>query len=777
MDDLSIEEVFTSAGVNCKSHSLAACRNSDYFVYASGGQVVVQGFPETQEDVVHVSKRYHKGPVTVLKRVSTDVDSSVEGDWFVSGGGDGGIVLYEVSSAHPAPRCLVTLDGITGPIGALSGIATSDKVCVAASWVSDFKFGLRVWWINRSNDQLSISHFFDIDYSSILAVAIDLLVLPNGAVLLAVGTTKGTVELHCETPCGQSMKHLLSISAHNDWIHSMAFNHSTPTLLATAGQDSYVKLWRIEEYVSSTDIDEISVTKNRFTVVGAGNDLHMMISAEAVLSGHDDWVQSTVWDRTGRTLLTSSSDKTLIVWKEANELWNDTVRLGIVGGQAAGFYNAVFSSDSRKIVASTYFGGLYSWVTKNDEQDLWEAVPLCSGHVGEIRDIAWHPHGRWLFSVGADRTTRVYIKQKHGKFVEIARPQVHGHSMQCMAVVSSSTIVTGAEEKIFRAFQAPRAFATSVCNITGYQMEELFGPTTFEHFGARVPALGLSNKAIEESEAVVSEAGGDAHWEEGAFQAAPVELHAPPTEDSLQQNTLWPEIHKLYSHGHDVYAVAVNPAGTVLATSCKASHPDDAAIALWDTSDWSKKSEVSGHQLTVTQIEWSPDGTRLLSVGRDRKAILYRERDGGLNGFNYENVWMSSKEHSRIIWSCNWFRDSVHFVTASRDMRVIVWACDGDTAVPMHLFKCSLPTTAVAVCGGPELSSSILAVGLQDGSLIFLKPSGSELQLISKIYDPAANVDSAVARLRVDPSDAYQLAVAGNDGKLRVLRLKASSSA
>ncbi|VDL61852.1 unnamed protein product [Nippostrongylus brasiliensis] len=667
MEDLSIEEVFTSAGVNCKSHSLAACRNSDYFVYASDGQVVVQGFP--QEDVVHVSKRYHKGPVTVLKRVSTDVDSSVEGN---------NIVL---------------------------GVVRLNLTCTPFRDILSKAFNRR--------ESSSWSFLFEYIF------------LFSGAVLLAVGTTRGTVELHSETPCGQSMKHLLSISAHNDWIHSMAFNHSTPTLLATAGQDSYVKLWRIEEYVNSTDIDEISVTKNL---------KNYFCNFLTVLSGHDDWVQSTVWDRTGRTLLTSSSDKTLIVWKEANELWNDTVRLGIVGGQAAGFYNAVFSSDSQKIVASTYFGGLYSWVTKNDEQDLWEAVPLCSGHVGEIRDIAWHPHGRWLFSVGADRTTRVYIKQKNGKFVEIARPQVHGHSMQCMAVVSSSTIVTGAEEKIFRAFQAPKAFATSACNITGYQMEELFGSTALEHFGARVPALGLSNKAIEESEAAVSEAGGDAHWEEGAFQAAPVELHAPPTEDSLQQNTLWPEIHKLYSHGHDVYAVAVNPAGTVLATSCKASHPDDAAIALWDTSDWSKKSEVSGHQLTVTQIEWSPDGTRLLSVGRDRKAILYRERDG-VNGFNYVSMWMSNKEHSRIIWSCNWFRDSVHFVTASRDMRVIVWACNGDTAVPMHSFKCSLPATAVAVCG--------------DGSLIFLKPSGSELQLISKLYEPAVNVDSAVTRLRL----------------------------
>ncbi|ETN86018.1 WD domain, G-beta repeat protein, partial [Necator americanus] len=291
-------------------------------------------------------------------------------------------------------------------------------------------------------------------------------------------------------------------------------------------------------------------------------------------------------------------------------------------------------------------------------------------------------------------------------------------------------------------------------------------------YGARVPALGLSNKAVEKCEEVLSTTNGDTHWEEESFQASPIELFAAPTEDCLQQNTLWPEVHKLYGHGYEVYGIAVNPAGSVLATSCKASQPEDAVIIMWDTSDWVKKSEIIGHQLTVTQLEWSPDGKLLLSVSRDRKAILYRERDENINGFSYEKFWSSGKEHCRIIWSCNWFSDSKHFVTASRDMQVILWECNSSGAVCLSTFKCPQPATSVAVDCGNEMSSSFIVVGLQDGSILLLNINEERLVIVHKFFVPPVPANEAVLRLRFNPADRNLLAVARNDGKLQILKLK-----
>lgn len=55
----------------------------------------------------------------------------------------------------------------------------------------------------------------------------------------------------------------------------------------------------------------------------------------------------------------------------------------------------------------------------------------------------------------------------------------------------------------------------------------------------------------------------------------------PPPEEYLMQNTLWPEVQKLYGHGYEIFAMAATSDGEILASACKATSLQHAEILLW----------------------------------------------------------------------------------------------------------------------------------------------------------------------------------------------------
>lgn len=92
-------------------------------------------------------------------------------------------------------------------------------------------------------------------------------------------------------------------------------------------------------------------------------------------------------------------------------------------------------------------------------------------------------------------------KDKGGEWAEVARPQVHGHPIRCLDVISNSMFASGAEEKVIRVFRATKNFRDNFAAITGTEPSGDHDTTIPE--GAAVPALGLSNKAVFEKKGSV----------------------------------------------------------------------------------------------------------------------------------------------------------------------------------------------------------------------------------------------------------------------------------
>ena len=88
------------------------------------------------------------------------------------------------------------------------------------------------------------------------------------------------------------------------------------------------------------------------------------------------------------------------------------------------------------------------------------------------------------------------------EWAEVARPQVHGHDIRCLDLISDTMFASGAEEKVIRVFRATKNFQDNFSAITGVKYAEDSDANLPE--GAAVPALGLSNKAVFEKKGKVT---------------------------------------------------------------------------------------------------------------------------------------------------------------------------------------------------------------------------------------------------------------------------------
>uniref|UniRef100_A0A803WC12 Elongator complex protein 2 n=1 Tax=Ficedula albicollis TaxID=59894 RepID=A0A803WC12_FICAL len=554
---------------------------------------------------------------------------------------------------------------------------------------------------------------------------------------------------------GQFQKTLV-LPGHEDWIRGVEWAVCGEDLfLASCAQDCLIRIWKVctkLKQLPETEDDSIKLKENIFTVKDA--DTSYAVSLESVLAGHENWVYAVHWQpslskdgsmQQPMRILSASMDKTVIIWEPDKEsgVWLEQVRVGEVGGNTLGFFDCQFSPDGSMIIAHAFHGALHLWKQATVNKKEWTPEVVISGHFNSVEDVKWDPEGEFIISVGSDQTTRLFAPWKRKEetevtWHEIARPQVHGYDLRCLAMIGRFEFVSGADEKVLRVFRAPKNFIENFSNITGIPMEKLCSRQSSDlPEGATVPALGLSNKAVFEGDMAVQP-----DEDEESFNAIsnqypeiyfqPLILTEPPPEDHLLQNTLWPEIQKLYGHGYEVFCVACNNSNTVIASACKASKKEHAAIILWSTTSWKKLQSLSFHNLTVTQLAFSPDDSFLLAVSRDRNWSLWRKQDSSESGPVFTCCAYTDKNtavHSRIIWSCDWTPDSKYFITGSRDKKVInvkgldsIKPCStvldaGDSVTAVGISRVLTPD-----------GRYIVAVGLENGKIIFYtwKQSGKE---------------------------------------------------
>ncbi|MCO5578076.1 hypothetical protein L7F22_031914 [Adiantum nelumboides] len=475
-------------------------------------------------------------------RVNLEDGYNREVHYLLSGSADGIIILWAYHFSENKWKSIqqVPNSHLKG-VSCIAGLMLSPCEALFASCSSDCT--VRVWRATLPSEiggECKLSFLQCIATGSRAVVAVSLAQLPNSAngVLLAMGGLDNNIRLHCGMRDGKFAPSCI-LKGHQDWVRSLDFAYNVldeaagqVIYLASAAQDRNIRIWKIgtkSNDVGSSDLQQKQAPSIKMFIEGpvfkVGATLYQA-SMESLLTGHDDWVYSVKWqpppsdcfgNSAGKlqqmSILSASMDRTMMIWRPdpLTGLWLNEVTVGELGHTALGFYGGLWSPAGDAILAHAFGGSFHLWKDVGVQASDWKPQLVPSGHAGFVSDIAWAKNGQFLLSTSHDQTTRLYASWNKSKtdgtrnvwsWYEVARPQVHGHDLNCLAVIKGTgnhQYVSGAEEKVTRVFEAPSSFLRTLEHISGSTENdggESIRPKDVKVLGANMSALGLSQKPI-----------------------------------------------------------------------------------------------------------------------------------------------------------------------------------------------------------------------------------------------------------------------------------------
>ncbi|KAK6931542.1 WD40 repeat [Dillenia turbinata] len=712
MGSVGVERVFIGAGCNriVNNVSWGACD-----LVAFGAQNAVSIFcPKSAQILTTLSG--HKAVVNCTYWLPNTKFAFRAGcldrHYLLSGDAEGAIILWEFSLVSKKWRHVLHVPephkkGVT----CITGIMLTPLDALFASSSSDGTVHIcELVFPSTVEGECGLSFLESITVGSRTMVALSLAELHGSSkhLILAMGGLDNKVHLYCGERTGKKKR----------------------LLLVSSSQDKGIHIWKIDlrGSVGNAKREQISLASYiEGPVISAGSSSYQ-ISLESLLIGHEDWVYSVQWQPPSLasvegteydqplSILSASMDKTMMIWQpeRTTGIWMNVVSVGELSHCALGFYGGHWSRTSDAILAHGYGGAFH----------LWKNV---------VTDISWARSGEYLISVSHDQTTRVFAPWQNitsssdgNSWHEVARPQVHGHDINCVTIIprkGNHRFVSGADEKVARVFEAPMSFlktknnsTSKTCNFAEHLEVDV------QILGANMSALGLSQKPIyihAERETAYRNNNNGLDFLETIPDAVPAVFTEPPIEDQLAWHTLWPESHKLYGHGNELFSLCCDHQGKLVASSCKAQSAVVAEIWLWQVGSWKAVGRLQSHSLTVTQLEFSHDDNFLLAVSRDRQFSVFSINRTGTGEISYRLV-TRLEAHKRIIWACSWNPCGHEFATGSRDKTVKIWGVDNESSVKqlsvLPQFSSSATTISWA-CVDQLSNDGILAIGLESGLL------------------------------------------------------------
>jgi WD40 repeat protein len=287
---------------------------------------------------------------------------------------------------------------------------------------------------------------------------------------------------------------------------------------------------------------------------------------QTTLVGHTDAIAETSFSPDGKTLVTSSKDRTVILWDTVRRTHRVTLT-----GHDTWLRTAVFSPNGRTVVTGGDDGKAVVWDASSGEK-----LAILGGHTAMVKTVAFSPDNRILATAGADGTVILWDFERRTRLTTLT-----GHTGYIESVLFSPNgrmIASASQDHTINLWDP----------VTGTLLKTLIG------HGDSVDDISFSPDG--KTLASVSQDETLALWDMERFERV-VALHA---------------------HAGPARAVRFSPDGRTIATG---GH--DQKVALWDTATRTLISRLEGHTGNIYTLAFHPTQTMLVSAGEDGTIVMW----------------------------------------------------------------------------------------------------------------------------------------------------------